>query len=127
MSKRTLENIKRKHFANSSGHNIAINALDFKDRIPFEFDRICSEKMIPVRHPYNFGWAEFLTIIKPKGYQFSEISSEPDGFELKMAEYVSRYEIFWHKTNSWLDRVIEEYRAEANTDGKSLMCENSPL
>ena len=30
-----------------SGHHIAINALDFKDRIPFEFDRICSEKMIP--------------------------------------------------------------------------------
>ena len=79
-----------------SGHHIAINALDFKDRIPFEFDRICSEKMIPVLHPYNFGWAGFLTIVKPKGYQLSEISQNPNGFELKMAEYVSRYGTFWN-------------------------------
>ena len=98
-----------------SGHHIAINALDFKNGIPFEFDRICSEKMIPVLHPYNFGWAGFLTIVKPKGYQLSEISSEPNGFELKMAEYVSRYGTFWNMPTSWLEKVIEEYRAEAGT------------
>lgn len=95
------------------GHHIAINALDFKNDIPFVFDRICSEKMIPVLHPYNFGWAGFLTIIKPKGYQLSEISQEPNGFELKMAEYVSRYGTFWNMPTSWLEEVIEEYRAEA--------------
>lgn len=96
-----------------SGHNIAINALDFKDRIPFEFDRICSDKMIPILHPYNFGWAGFLTIVKPKGYQLSEVSQEPNGFELKMAEYVSRYGRFWNMPVSWLEKVIDEYRAEA--------------
>ena len=79
-----------------SGHHIAINALDFKDRMPFEFDRICSEELIPVLHPYNFGWAGFLTIVKPKGYQLSEISPKPNGFELKVAEYVSRYGTFWN-------------------------------
>lgn len=97
-----------------SGHHIAINALDFKDGIPFEFDRICSEKMIPVLHPYNFGWAGFLTIVKPKGYQLSEISPDPNGFELKMAEYVSRYGTFWNMPTFWLEKVIEKYRAEAN-------------
>ena len=95
------------------GHQIAINALDFKDRIPFEFDRVCSDKLIPVLHPYNFGWAGFLTIVKPKGYQLSEISSDPSGFELKVAEFVSRYGAFWNLPTSWLEKVIEEYRAES--------------
>lgn len=98
-----------------AGHHIAINALDFKDGTPFEFDRICSEKTIPVLHPYNFGWGGFLTIVKPKGYQLSEISQNPNGFELKMAEYVSRYGEFWNMPTSWLDKVIEEYREEAGT------------
>ncbi|WMI96706.1 ThiF family adenylyltransferase [Bacteroides fragilis] len=95
-----------------SGHHIAINALDFKDDTPFVFDRICSEKMIPVLHPYNFGWAGFLTIVRPKGYQLSEISQKPNGFELKVAEYVSRYGTFWNMPVSWLEKVIEEYRVE---------------
>lgn len=95
------------------GHHIAINALDFKDDTPFVFDRTCSEKMIPVLHPYNFGWAGFLTIVKPKGYHLSEISQDPSGFELKMAEYVSRYGAFWNMPTSWLERVVEGYRAEA--------------
>lgn len=96
-----------------SGHHIAINALDFKDDTPFVFDRICSYKMIPVLHPYNFGWAGFLTIVKPRGYQLSEISKEASGFELKVAEYVSRYGTFWNMPTSWLEKVVEEYRAEA--------------
>ncbi len=95
-----------------SGHNIAINALDFKDDVPFEFDRICSTQKIPVLHPYNFGWAGFLTIVSPQGYQLSEISKQPVGFELKVAEYVSRYGEFWNMPISWLEKVIEEYRKE---------------
>ncbi len=106
INKENVENI-------ISGHHIAVNALDFKDDTPFVFDHICSEKMIPVLHPYNFGWAGFLTIVRPKGYQLSEISPEPNGFELKVAEYVSRYGTFWNMPTSWLEKVIEEYRAEA--------------
>ena len=30
-----------------NGHNVAINALDFKDNTPFVFDRICKEKKSP--------------------------------------------------------------------------------
>lgn len=96
-----------------SGHHIAINALDFKDDTPFVFDRICSQKMIPVLHPYNFGWAGFLTVVKPGGYQLSELSQDASGFELKVAEYVSRYGAFWNMPVSWLEKVIEEYRTEA--------------
>lgn len=95
-----------------SGHHIAINALDFKDDTPFVFDRICSQKMIPVLHPYNFGWAGFLTIVKPGGYQLSELSKDANGFELKVAEFVSRYGAFWNMPVSWLEKVIEEYCTE---------------
>lgn len=98
-----------------SGHHIAINALDFKSDIPFVFDRICSEKTIPVLHPYNFGWAGFLTIVKPKGYQLSEISADAGRFELKMAEYVARYGAFWNMPTQWLDKVLDEYGAESST------------
>lgn len=94
------------------GHDIAVNALDFKSDIPFVFDEICSRELIPVLHPYNFGWAGFLTIVKPMGYQLSELSKDPDGFELKVAEYVSRYGTFWNMPTDWLQDVIDNYRSE---------------
>ena len=96
------------------GHDIAINALDFKSNIPFEFDGVCKKYNIPVLHPYNFGWAGFLAVVEPDGIQLSQLSEEPGGFELRMAEYVSRYGGFWNIPNKWLEKVIEEYRNEDN-------------
>ena len=93
-------------------HDIAINALDFCSEIPFEFDRICGEKRIPVLHPYNFGWAGFLTVIKPNGYQLKEISEHYEGFELKMAEFVARYCSFWNIGHEWLGEIVDNYKAE---------------
>lgn len=95
------------------GHDIAINALDFKSDIPFVFDEICSREHIPVLHPYNFGWAGFLTIVKPEGYRLTELSKDYRGFELKVAEYVSNYEAFWNLPNQWLAGIVEEYKREA--------------
>lgn len=94
-------------------HDIAINALDFKSEIPFIFDRICSEQNIFVLHPYNFGWAGYLTIVKPSGYQLSEISNDYNGFELKMADYVVRYGKFWNMPKQWLEKVIDVYKHES--------------
>ena len=75
-------------------HDVAINALDFKDDTPFVFDRICKERKIPVLHPYNFGWAGFVTIVDPLGHSLSEQTEEPKGFELKVAEYVTGHGAF---------------------------------
>jgi molybdopterin/thiamine biosynthesis adenylyltransferase len=94
------------------GVKIAINALDFKSDLPFIFDELCSKKKIPVLHPYNFGWGGFLTIIKPGGYQLTEISQSYKGFEIKMAEFVARYCAFLDMPNLWLDNVIESYLNE---------------
>ena len=94
------------------GVKIAINALDFKSDIPFVFDDLCSKLKIPVLHPYNFGWGAFLTIVKPGGYQLSEISTSWKGFELKIADFVARYCDFWNIPNKWLDEVLDAYRNE---------------
>ncbi|MDE5825766.1 MAG: ThiF family adenylyltransferase, partial [Lachnospiraceae bacterium] len=93
-------------------HDIAINALDFQSDIPFIFDQLCSEKDIPVLHPYNLGWASFLTIVRPKGYQLKEISEDFQGFELKVAEFVARYNSFWNMGQEWLKDVIDKYKKE---------------
>lgn len=92
--------------------DIAINALDFKSDIPFVFDEICSKKKIPVLHPYNFGWGAFLTIVKPGGYQLKELSQSYKGFEVKMADFVARYCMFWNMPNRWLNDVVEAYQNE---------------
>lgn len=97
------------------GHCIAVNALDFKDDTPFVFDRICSEQQIPVLHPYNFGWAGFVTIVKPGGHQLAELLKEGEdakGFELKVAEYVAQYNAFWNTPVSWLEKIIKTYHSE---------------
>lgn len=94
------------------GHDVAINALDFKDETPFVFDKLCKEMNIPILHPYNFGWAGFLTIISPKGHSLSELSDNPIGFELKVADYVVGYEAFWQNPKQWLADIVNKYRSE---------------
>lgn len=93
-------------------NDIAINALDFKSKIPFIFDDVCKKYNIPVLHPYNFGWAGFLTVVKPSGMQLSHLTEEPIGFELKIAEYVCNYGSFWNAPKEWLDKVLTEYKNE---------------
>lgn len=90
----------------------AINALDFSSDIPFVFDEVCKRKGIPVLHPYNFGWAGFLTVVNPSGTSIRELSENPYGFELKMAEYATQYSAFWQNPQIWLENIILKYKAE---------------
>ena len=92
--------------------NIAINALDFKSDIPFIFDSTCGKHNIPVLHPYNFGWLGFLTVVMPNGVQLSQLSKEPHGFELYVAEYASKYAKFWNTTDKGIGCVVEKYKQE---------------
>lgn len=93
-------------------HDVAVNALDFKDYTPFIFDEICKKKGIPVLHPYNFGWAGFVSIVDPLGHSISELSDKPNGFELKVAEYVVGHGAFWNRPKEWLNNVITRYKQE---------------
>lgn len=92
--------------------DIAINALDFKSDIPFIFDGTCKKYNVPVLHPYNFGWAGFLTVVKPDGLQLSQLSDDSRGFELRVADYVAKYSHFWNTPNDWLDKIIAGFRNE---------------
>lgn len=94
------------------GQEIAINALDFKSDIPFIFDRICKQNKIPVLHPYNLGWAGFLTTVKPDSIPLSQLSDEPLGFELRMAAYVDKYCTYWGIPNHWLGGIIKACKDE---------------
>ncbi len=94
------------------GHDIAINALDFNSDIPFALDEECRKRDIPVLHPYNFGWAGFLTIVSPHGEPITVLSNNPSGFELNMANYVTQYCAFWQNPKNWLQNIIERYGKE---------------
>jgi hypothetical protein len=94
------------------GQELAVNALDFSSDIPFEFDRACQASGIPVLHPYNFGWGGFVTVVMPDGQPLSLLQKEPEGFELKMAEYVTGYGAYWHVQKNWLEEVLRAYRKE---------------
>ena len=94
------------------GCDIAVNALDFKDRTPFVFDEVCSGKGIPVLHPYNFGWSGFLTVVRSKDRMLAELSSSPEGFELQVAEFAARHCASQDKRNQELEDVIRRYRTE---------------
>lgn len=95
-------------------HNIAINALDFNSDIPFVFDNLCKKYNIPVLHPYNFGWAGFLTVINPQGPSLEQLTTNPEGFELQMAEHVLKYGSPKNKQKNWLKQAITEYKNETN-------------
>ncbi|MDR0574655.1 MAG: ThiF family adenylyltransferase [Tannerella sp.] len=95
-----------------SGHDIAVNALDFNSDIPFVFDDVCKKSGIPVLHPYNFGWGGFLSVITPNSLPLSQLSDDPKGFELRMAEYVLGYSSFWNISREWLEKIIHKYKTE---------------
>lgn len=96
-----------------TGHDIAINALDFSSDIPFRFDEICQSANIPVLHPYNIGWAGLLFVIMPDGKELSFLSEESYQFESTVVKYVLDHLDEQHPgTRTWIKHVVEEYMAE---------------
>lgn len=102
--------------------DVAVEAMDDNDESAFVFAQQCKERNIPVLHPYNFGWAGFLTIADPSRHSLSELSDIPSRFDLKVADYVTGYSAFWQNPQPWLEQILNQYRAE-----KTLFrCLNSP-
>ena len=61
------------------GHNVAVNALDFMDDIPFLFDRICADHDMFVLHPFNVGYAGIVMVMHPEGPSLDNLRGEADG------------------------------------------------
>jgi molybdopterin/thiamine biosynthesis adenylyltransferase len=74
------------------GCDIAINAIDFDDnQTPFEFDRVCKKKGIPVIHPFNFGWAGAAYLITPNSPQIYDVPRNDGRFELILIDSFINY------------------------------------
>lgn len=95
--------------------DVAVEAMDDNDESAFVFAQQCKERNIPVLHPYNFGWAGFLTIADPSRHSLSELSDIPSRFEMKVADYVTGYSAFWQNPQPWLEQILNQYRAEKDT------------
>jgi hypothetical protein len=98
--------------------DIAINALDFKDTTPFDFDKRCRDLGVYVIHPYNFGWGGMILIVSPLGIPISYLfRHEPNcKYEFEIAKYIDGYSQFWNiPENKWLHEVLNNYQKEDST------------
>lgn len=89
------------------GQTIAINALDFTSSVPFLFDTLCQERNIPILHPYNFGWGALIFAVLPNGQNLTTISSDPIGFEKKVAAYLLNH--LKGKQKEWVSSILDRY------------------
>lgn len=94
------------------GHDVAINALDFNNSVPFLFDDACKENAIPVLHPYNIGWAGLVTIIMPDSPSLKIITESPKGFEVSFVEYATEYLRYWGHPLEWIEEIVKAYKNE---------------
>lgn len=95
------------------GHKIAINALDFSSDIPLLFDKLCSDKNIPVLHPYNLGWGGLVAVINPNSILLDSISEDKENFnELNVVEYAIKQLKSSGKPQDWIEEIIEKYKNE---------------
>lgn len=98
-----------------SNCDIAVNALDFKDKTPFEFDKRCRELGIHVIHPYNFGWGGMVMIVSPSSIPMSSLFRHDSHCtcELQIADYIDGYSQYWNiSENKWLHEVLNIYRKD---------------
>lgn len=101
-----------------AGHDVAINALDFKSDIPFVFDRFCAKLGIYVLHPYNVGFAGIVMVISPDGANLESLLYEGEsylGFEKRAVQHVTDYFNYWVRPKIWIEEVIRKYEDEGMT------------
>ncbi|MDM1294230.1 ThiF family adenylyltransferase [Sphingobacterium sp. N143] len=90
-------------------HKVAINALDFSSDIPFLFDAYMAQKGIPVIHPYNLGWAGFLTVITPESRNLQQLSKEHQVFEMNVGKFIVDSLKAKHIETRWLEDFLTAY------------------
>jgi len=89
--------------------DVAINALDFSSDIPFLFDEYMAQKNIPVVHPYNLGWAGFLTVITPESHNLRSLDREHQAFEINVGKFIVDRLREKNIDTKWLEDFLSEY------------------
>lgn len=92
--------------------DVAINAIDFKSDIPFVFDEWCQKYNVSVIHPYNIGWGGLVFVVEPTGIPLSNLSRDPENFELRLVEHISNYFKFWTQSKPWIEELIKQFKEE---------------
>lgn len=99
-----------------NGHDVAVNALDFKSDIPFLFDEVCARLNVTVLHPFNVGFAGVVMVVRPDSLPFNIILKEYANTtlspELKAIRHVVDYFNYLVKSKLWLETILNEYEKE---------------
>ena len=106
----TTENIKDLNIA----HQVAINALDFSTDVPFLFDELCCAKHIPVIHPYNLGWAGFVTVITDESGEVKSLESDKKVFELNIGSFIVNSLRKHNYPTAWFEKFLSDYEQISN-------------
>lgn len=73
----------------SNKYQVAINALDFSSDIPFLFDSYMLKSDIPIIHPFNLGWAGFVTVITTESTDLQSLNKQYQNFELNVGTFIT--------------------------------------
>ena len=89
--------------------DLAINTIDFTSDIPFLFDEICCRNNVPVLHPLNLGWGAGVIIITQQSRKLTELNTEYEGFELKMAQHFLLKLKQGNRVPDYLTDIVTQY------------------
>ena len=105
----TVENLSRLKI----DHKVSINALDFSTDAPFLFDDACCRLGIPVIHPYNLGWACFVTVITAESRNMKSLDHTHKVFELNVGDFIINNLRKENISTKWIENFLEEYQKTA--------------
>lgn len=103
-------------------HKVAINALDFSTDVPFLFDEVCCELGISVIHPYNLGWAGFVTVITAKGQNIKSLDQAHKVFELNVGDFIVESLQKENISTEWFENFLKKYQKTALTSSPPQLC-----
>lgn len=93
----------------NNNFDLAVNTIDFTSDIPFLFDQICSRNDVNVLHPLNLGWGASVIIIAAQGRMLTELQSEYEGFELRMAQHILDKLKQENRMPAYLANIVAQY------------------
>lgn len=108
----TIENLQQL----TTDYKVAINALDFSTNVPFLFDELFCRKGIPVIHPYNLGWAGFVTVITNKTATIESLKNEQKVFELNIGKFITEGLQKKGIATRWFEEFLIGYEKVADHD-----------
>lgn len=103
--------INKDNISEVINHDVAINALDFKDATPLLFDEICFQKNIPVLHPYNIGWVGLVVVLDGSS-KLTRIGKASSVNEVSVVQHIVEQERRKGHPMIWLEDIISSYQNE---------------